>query len=663
MKRAAIYVRVSGEYQTVDRQISELTQFAESNHFEIVEVFSEQISAYKDVDERYELLRLFDYIKANKCDVVLFSEFTRLARTLSELLRHIETIRENNVEIYFQKQNIWIRDDDDIHSKITVSVLGVISEYEVELFSERSVSGKINAFNKRNIAWGNAYPFGYSIDAKTKELIVNPEEAKIVQEIFKLYIDGKTTLDIADYLNMKGIKAPFKSRIEKTKERRKNKGIKDKEYKKIDPKKLLWTNQAVLYILKNTVYKGTRTVTFHVPDPKTAKISKRLRKDRKLIGSFTNENKKMMIISEVDFELAQEKIIKNKKIKNNEIRRINLLKSKLICGDCGSNFCTINSNNKRVYKCYGRVSRRDKPQTCKDGIEISMQKLDGLVIQLVAKLLLEKNIKEKTRGNINNLEKEITNLKIMLVNKDDEINVLKQKYKTWIIQITSLDNNNEILKEVYDDGKQKYEIDLQKLITEKERINNLINANSKKIISLKSFVDNNIMLDINKLKNDKVLLKELIETYIDEISIYKVAHLWFLVVVKFSFSGEIWGTIKSGKYKLSEYFFSPDIMDKPEMMGWCLPNLDLNFKYNHSSHKFYYDGKSELMKNIPANEYTYEELNNILIENEWIGSFPIYNYEGEVINMDEINKKDDELTKYIDWNTHNEKVLNRLRDK
>lgn len=659
MKKVAIYARISSENQTADRQVEELKKFAELNDFTVVDIFNENVSAYKDINERIELLRLFENVEKQKYDIILFSEFTRLARTVTELLQHIERFKKNSVELFFQKQGLWIKGKDDINTQITIGVLGVISQYEVELFAERSVSGKINAFKQRNIAWGNAFPYGYSIETKTKELVINEEEAKIVREIFKLYISGKTTLDIADYLNLRDIKAPFKKRMEQTIERRRSKGIKEKKYKKIKHEKLLWTNQAVLYILKNPVYKGVRTVTFYEPDPSN-KTPKRKRNDRKLIGSFTNENKNMMIISVVDFELAQERIIKNKKVKNSEIRRENLLKSKLVCGDCGSNFSTINSNSKRVYKCYGKVSRRDKPQICKNGLEVSMEKLDGLVIQLVAKLLLEKNIKEKTRNNIKDLEKEISDLKLMLINKENDIKILKNNHKAWLFKITSLDDNNEMLKEVYDDGTQKYENNLKKLIAEKETISNSINNNAKRIISLKSFVDNNITLDINKLKNDKVLLKELIETYINEITIYNVAHLWFLVVVKFSFGGEIWGTIKSGKYKLSEYFFSPDIMDKPEMMGWCLSNLDLNFKYNHSSHKFYYDGKSELMKNIPASEYTYEEMNNILIENEWIGCFPIYNYEGEVINMDKINKKDDELTKYIDWNAHNEEVLNRL---
>ncbi|MFR1242689.1 MAG: recombinase family protein, partial [Butyricimonas faecihominis] len=220
MKKAAIYVRVSGEYQTVERQIKELTEYAEKNNYEIAKVFEEKISAYKELSEREKLLELFTYVENKECDVVLFSEFTRLARTVSELLLHIDRLRNCGVELYFQKQNLWVKDVSDYSTSILINVLGVISEYEVELFVSRSISGKINAFQNRNIAWGNSCPYGYTIAKGTKELVVDKDEASIVVDIFEMYLKGKSTMDIADYLNVNDIKPPFFRRYKQSSERR-----------------------------------------------------------------------------------------------------------------------------------------------------------------------------------------------------------------------------------------------------------------------------------------------------------------------------------------------------------------------------------------------------------------------------------------------------------
>lgn len=637
MKKAAIYVRVSGEYQTVERQIKELTEYAEKNNYEIAKVFEEKISAYKELSEREKLLELFTYVENKECDVVLFSEFTRLARTVSELLLHIDRLRNCGVELYFQKQNLWVKDVSDYSTSILINVLGVISEYEVELFVSRSISGKINAFQNRNIAWGNSCPYGYTIAKGTKELVVDKDEASIVVDIFEMYLKGKSTMDIADYLNVNDIKPPFFRRYKQSSERRKLKGIDKKEYKKIDVEKMKWTNQTILYILKNRVYTGVREVTFHEADPKN-KEPIRKRKNRKILGTFVNKDNKLKLVNEVDFDVVQQLINRNKRGRIGEVKRLNLLKNKLICGNCGSNFCVKGSNGKRIYKCYSREDRQYEKHNCTDGLDVRMDKLDGLVVQLVAQMLVEMNTKENVSQKINELESDVIEINELINRKEIEIERLNKEFKSKINNIILMDGkddngfiNDEYLKQIYADLKADFEKRNADLYEEKNRFLKKNRMNKSKIKSLKQFENIDIKKGVEELKTDGVLLKELINSYVDSVTIYKVADYWSLVIVKFVFGGELWGTIKSRKYRLDEMFYDEFITPSVEYKSWFIDNRKLNFTYDKVKKEFYYDGKlGNLMVGLEEGDYTYEELNEYFIKEEWIGSFSLFDFEKSI---------------------------------
>lgn len=88
---------------------------------------------------------MLEEVEQGNIGLILFSEFSRLARNATDLLESINYFREKGVYLYFQKQNLWVRDDTkDLGSIILLHILAVMSAYEIELFAERSVSGKIN---------------------------------------------------------------------------------------------------------------------------------------------------------------------------------------------------------------------------------------------------------------------------------------------------------------------------------------------------------------------------------------------------------------------------------------------------------------------------------------------------------------------------------------
>ena len=146
MKKAVIYARVSsvGDRQSTLRQVLDLTQYATTNGMEVVEIFEEHISGAVKNEERPVLCECLDYCIANAINTLLISELSRLGRNVAEVLANIKRCKENNLNIYFQKENISIFQADGSKNpflNIFISVLGTCAEMEREAIAFRLNSG------------------------------------------------------------------------------------------------------------------------------------------------------------------------------------------------------------------------------------------------------------------------------------------------------------------------------------------------------------------------------------------------------------------------------------------------------------------------------------------------------------------------------------------
>ena len=108
--RAAIYARVSstGDRQSTERQVIDLTDYANRNAMTICKTFEEHISGVKKNHERPVLQECLTFCVEEKVDVLLLSELSRLGRNVDEVLANIRFAKENRLNIYFQKEGISI---------------------------------------------------------------------------------------------------------------------------------------------------------------------------------------------------------------------------------------------------------------------------------------------------------------------------------------------------------------------------------------------------------------------------------------------------------------------------------------------------------------------------------------------------------------------------
>ena len=156
MKTAIIYARVSSSgalenRQNTDRQIVDLTAYAICNGYNIVGVYEEHISGAKRNDERAVLTECINYAVTNGVEVVLFSELSRCGRAVWEILETIKTLKDSNINAYFQKEGLSLFSSDgkeNPYLAVMVSVLGVCAQMERENISYRLNSGRKLAIEK-----------------------------------------------------------------------------------------------------------------------------------------------------------------------------------------------------------------------------------------------------------------------------------------------------------------------------------------------------------------------------------------------------------------------------------------------------------------------------------------------------------------------------------
>ena len=191
MKTAIIYARVSSSgslesRQSTERQVIDLTDYANRNSMTICKTFEEHISGAKRNEERAVLTECIEYAISNRVDVVLFSELSRCGRAVWEVLDTIRTLKDNGINAYFQKEGLSLFSADgreSMYLPVILSVLCVCSQIERESIHYRLQSGRKVYVDKNLAATGKSglgRKVGYRKPVETKK-----EEYKEVLKLLR----------------------------------------------------------------------------------------------------------------------------------------------------------------------------------------------------------------------------------------------------------------------------------------------------------------------------------------------------------------------------------------------------------------------------------------------------------------------------------------------
>ena len=137
--RAAIYVRVSTDKQTVENQVRELRQIAERRGWEVVEIYNDAgISGSKGRDQRPGLDQMLKDASRRRFDVVMAWAIDRLGRSLIDLLGTIQALEACGCDLYLDQQAI---DTTTPAGKLMFQVTGAFAEFERSMIRQRVHAG------------------------------------------------------------------------------------------------------------------------------------------------------------------------------------------------------------------------------------------------------------------------------------------------------------------------------------------------------------------------------------------------------------------------------------------------------------------------------------------------------------------------------------------
>ena len=148
----AAYIRVSTDssdqensYETQERYFNQLIEA--NPEWNPIGVYSDYGISGTNSEKRTGFRRLLRHCKAGKIDRVICKSISRFARNTADFMMALDLLRENNVTILFEKENL---DTADPTSEFILTTLGAIAQEE-----SRSISGNINLGNKMRFKRGD----------------------------------------------------------------------------------------------------------------------------------------------------------------------------------------------------------------------------------------------------------------------------------------------------------------------------------------------------------------------------------------------------------------------------------------------------------------------------------------------------------------------------
>lgn len=154
---AVIYARVSstGDRQSTDRQVKDLTDYAVYKEYNVVNVYTEHISGAKKNGERPVLREAIERCKeyaqplasegyAKSRVILLVSELSRLGRNAFEVLETVKELIDNGINLYMQKEQMSLFGEDgkpSVFAPIMIATLSTCAQLERENITFRLQSG------------------------------------------------------------------------------------------------------------------------------------------------------------------------------------------------------------------------------------------------------------------------------------------------------------------------------------------------------------------------------------------------------------------------------------------------------------------------------------------------------------------------------------------
>lgn len=484
---AVIYARYSSHNQTdqsIEGQLKVCRKYAKDNGYNVIEEYCDKAISGK-TDNRPAFQKMIKESSKKKFQYVIVYQLDRFARNRYDNALYKIELQKNNVRVISAKEQI----SDDASGGLLEGILEAMAQYYSDELSQKIKRGiDINA--SKCLFIGGSLSLGYKVEKETKKYLVDEETAPIVQKIFELYAEGKSIVEIMNYLNSKNYKT-----------------VRDRKF----------TKSSFERILKNKRYIGTY-----------------IYKDKETPNGIPR------IITDELFYKVQAKIEENKKAPARaKAKNEYLLTTKLFCGYCkemmiGISGISHTGKSHSYYSCNGRKTKGCKKKNVrKDLIEdYIVQEAQDILTKENIEIIIEETLdlvkEQQDNSSFKILNKQLTRLEREKSNLVDSLKMceIPSVKKTIFEEISNLEDEILVLeKEIAFEETQVLNLDKKKI---KYFLNQLKNCDLKEVKYRKAL----ITTLVNKiyLYDDKIVIAFNISDTIKEVEISLIEDM----IVRFS---------------------------------------------------------------------------------------------------------------------------------
>ncbi len=365
--QVAAYCRVSTDDKeqktSYEAQIQYYTDKINKNpEWKFVGIFADEGITGTQAKKRPEFLKMIRLCRKGKIDMILTKSLSRFARNTVDSLDYIRELKALGIAVVSEKENINTL---TAESEMLITIMSCFAQAESESISKNVAWGKRQSFKSGNVPMQYKRLLGYKKGKNDLPEIV-PEEADIVREIFRRYLDGSSMEQIAECMNQKGLTT---------------KGG-DSPYRKV----------VIQRILTNEKYTGDALLQkTYITDC----ITKKSRKNNGELPMYLVKNHHEPIISRTDFNRVQEEMARRsakrsvaEKLTKTEQGKYSAkyaLSELLVCGECGTHYRRVTWTAKGFkeikWRCINRIQYGKKK--CHNSPTVDEQALHKAIVSAI----------------------------------------------------------------------------------------------------------------------------------------------------------------------------------------------------------------------------------------------------------------------------------------
>lgn len=360
--KVAAYCRVSTDSDeqatSYEAQIEHYTNFIRNNEeWEFAEIFADDGISGTNTKKREEFNRMIEECMAGNIDMIITKSISRFARNTLDCLKYIRQLKEKNIPVFFEKENINTMDS---KGEVLLTIMASLAQQESESLSKNVKLGLQFRYQNGEVQVNHNRFMGYTKDDEG-HLIIEPTEAEIVKRIYLEYLQGGSLKQIGESLESDGILTAAG--------------------------KAKWRPETIKKILKNEKYIGDallqKTYTVDV-------LTKKRVKNNGIVPQYYVENSHEAIIPRDLYMQVQEEMLRRTNLHSGANRKKRVYSSKyalssiVYCPKCGDIYRRIAWNNRGkrsfVWRCVTRVEHG--PERC-DAPTVGETELQEAVIKAI----------------------------------------------------------------------------------------------------------------------------------------------------------------------------------------------------------------------------------------------------------------------------------------